>query len=52
MELGALHYLCDGSMEAFRWLAKLPVRHYCPPPHWGAPGTVTTTTSLLTVNLW
>ena len=28
MKLGAQHYLCDGSMEAFRWLAKLPVRHY------------------------
>ena len=52
MKLGALRYLCDGSMEAFRWLAKLPVRHYCPSPHWGVPGTVTTTTSLLTVNLW
>ena len=33
MKLGALHYLiCDGCMEAFHWLAKLPMRHYRPPP--------------------
>ena len=36
MKLGALHYLiCDGCMEGFHWLAKLPVRHYRPPPYWG-----------------
>ena len=52
MKLGALRYICDGSMEVFRWLAKLPVRHYCPPPYWGVPGTVTATTFLLTVNIW
>jgi len=27
MKLWALRYRCDGSIEAFRWLAKLPVRH-------------------------
>ena len=53
MKLGALHYICDGSMEVFHWLAKLPVRHHRPPPPTGGvPGTVTTTTFLLTVNIW
>ena len=33
MKLGALHYLiCDGCMEVFHWLAKLPMRHCRPPP--------------------
>ena len=33
MKLGALHCLiCDGCLEVFHWLAKLPVRHYRPPP--------------------
>ena len=33
MKLGALHYMiCDGCMEVFHWLAKLPMRHYRPPP--------------------
>ena len=33
MKLGALRYLiCDGCMEVFHWLAKLPMRHYRPPP--------------------
>ena len=35
MKLGALHYICDGCMEVLHWLAKLPVRHYHPPPYWG-----------------
>ena len=52
MKLGALHYMiCDGCMEVFHWLAKLPMRHYRPPPTGGVPGTVTTTTFLLTVNI-
>ena len=38
MKLGALHNFCDGNMEASRWLAKLPVRHYCPPPPLGGTG--------------
>ena len=33
MKVGALHYLiCDGCMEVFHWLAKLPMRHCRPPP--------------------
>ena len=49
MKLGALHYLiCDGCIEVFHWLAKLPMRHYRPG---GVPGTVTTTTFLLTENI-
>ena len=49
MKLGALHYkIYEGCMEVFHWL---PMHHYRPPPLLGGvPGTVTTTTFLLTEN--
>ena len=39
-------------MEVFQWLANLPVCRYRRPPPGGVPGTMTTTTFLLTEKWW